>query len=145
MARARVEREASRGYEHGEAAARKGMELLVSNQMMLFNQLNEMSKRWLDRRREDIDATRQSLDEIGECESWSEMLRIQQQWMLGSLRRMANDFSELASGALSLSRQAASRLESTTEAISEDLEHAGRDTVSTLSAAGSKPRPEMSE
>ena len=69
MARARVEREASRGYEHSETAARKGLELLVSNQMMLFNQLNEMGKRWLDRRREDIDAAQQSLDEIGECES----------------------------------------------------------------------------
>ena len=138
MARARVEREASRGYEHGEAAARKGMELLVSNQMVLFNQLNEMGKRWLDRRREDIDAARQSLDEIGECESWSDMLRIQQQWMFGSLRRMANDFSELATGALSLSREAASR-------VTEDIDRAGRDAVSTLSAAGSKPRSEMSE
>ena len=145
MARARAEREASRGYEQSEAAARKGMELLVSNQTMLFNQLNEMGKRWLDRRREDIDAAQQSLDEIGECESWSDMLRIQQQWMLGSFRRMANDFSELASGALSFSREAASRLESTTEAVSKDIEHAGRETVSAFSAAGSKPGAEMAE
>ena len=121
------------------------MELLVSNQTMLFNQLNDMSKRWLDRRREDIDAAQQSLDEISKCESWSDLLRIQQQWVLESLRRMANDFSEFATGALSLSRQAASRLESTTEAVGDEMEHAGREAVSSLSAAGYKPRAEMSE
>jgi hypothetical protein len=142
MARRRMEHEAEREGAEGEAAARKGMELLLGNQTILLHHMNEVTKRWLERRRDDIDAARQSLDDIGNCENWGEVLRVQQEWMLGSMRRLTADLSELASGALSLSQRAASRFGETTEAAAREWQRAGSEAVSTLSAAGAKPRAE---
>jgi hypothetical protein len=142
MARRRMEEEVVREGAEGEAAARKGMDLLLGNQTILLHHMNEVTKHWLERRRDDIDAARQSLDDIGHCENWGEVLRIQQEWMLGSMRRLSADLAELASGALSLSQRAASRFGETTEAAAREWQRAGSEAVSTLSAAGAKPRTE---
>ncbi|HUJ97176.1 MAG TPA: phasin family protein [Stellaceae bacterium] len=142
MARRRMEHEAEREGAESEAAARKGMELLLGNQTILLHHMNEMTKRWLERRREDLDAARQSLDDMGGCENWGEVLRVQQQWMLGSMRRLTADLTEFASGALSLSQRAASRFGETSEAAAREWQRAGSEAVSTLSAAGAKPRAE---
>jgi Phasin protein len=142
MARRRMEHEAEREGAEGEAAARKGMELLLGNQTILLHHMNEMTKRWLERRRDDIDAARQSLDDISGCENWGEVLRVQQEWMLGSMRRLTADLTELASGALSLSQRAASRFGETSEAAAREWQRAGSEAVSSLSAAGAKPRGE---
>jgi hypothetical protein len=142
MARRRMEHEAEREGAEGEAAARKGMELLLGNQTILLHHMNEVTKRWLERRRDDIDAARQSLDDISNCDNWGEVLRVQQEWMLGSMRRLTADLTELASGALSLSQRAASRFGETTEAAAREWQRAGSEAVSTLSAAGAKPRAE---
>ena len=142
MARTRTEQEVEREGAEGEAAARKGMELLLGNHTILLHHMNEMTKHWLERRRDDIDAARQSLDEMGDCANWGEVLRIQQEWMLGSMRRLTADLTELASGALSLSQRAASRFGETSEAAAREWQRAGSEAVSTLSAAGAKPRAE---
>ncbi|HWI29469.1 MAG TPA: phasin family protein [Stellaceae bacterium] len=142
MARRRMEQEMERESAQGEQAARKGTELWLGNQVMLFDYMNEMTQRWLERRREAFDAARQSLDEMGSCENWGELLRVQQEWLLGSMRRLTADFSEFTAGALGLSQRAASRFGSTTEAMARNWERAGHETVTTLTAAGSKPRAE---
>ena len=51
MARRRMEHEAEREGAEGEAAARKGMELLLGNHTILLHHMIEMTKHWLERRR----------------------------------------------------------------------------------------------
>lgn len=79
------------------------MQLWFSNHAILLHRVAEITDGWLERRREDIDAARQSMDEIEASKSWSETLRTQQKFFLGSLRRLASDLSDLGSMALTLS------------------------------------------
>jgi Phasin protein len=62
---------------------------------------------WIERRREAIDATARSLQEMCACRSVADLARIQQQWLAGAVHRAACDAAALASGAVVMTRLAA--------------------------------------
>lgn len=122
----REEREETQGHgerarEHVEGAAQKTTGAWIEGQATLFNQVDNVARRWLDRRREALDATRQSLDEMKHCGDMRDILRIQQDWVMGALRRVMADFSELTKATLEVSQGTVSRVGQTTRAIGEDM------------------------
>jgi hypothetical protein len=123
--------------EQAAAAAFRVPVLWVENQAKAFDHFEEIARRWLDRRREALDATRQSFDEMRGCDDFGEVVRIQQQWVLGSLQRFTNDLVELSGMAVDLAQSATSQIGRATEETAHDMERAGREFAS---VAGSKPR-----
>lgn len=67
------------------------------------------------------------------CRDAGQLLHLQQEWVLGSLRRLTAVFSELATAALDLSRSTTEHMGYQTAAMAEELARAGREV---LSAAG---------
>ena len=106
-------------------------------QAALFNHVDMLARRWLERRREALDAARESLEEMRHCRDLAEIFRIQQDWLRGSMQRIGSDFSEFTSTALNLSQGMTARAAQEAAAASEHLEQAEH---ATLSAAGAKPR-----
>ena len=70
--------------------------LWVESQAKAFERFDDVARRWLDRRREALDATRQSLDEMRGSSDLGECMRIQSDWVFGSMRRLIADFGELS-------------------------------------------------
>lgn len=62
---------------------------------------------WIKRRREAIDATARSLQEMYACRSVLDLARIQQEWLAGAVHRAACDAASLASSAVVMTRLAA--------------------------------------
>jgi hypothetical protein len=110
--------------------------LWLDNQARMFEHFDEVARRWLDRRREALDATRQSFEEMRSTDDVSELMRIQQGWVIGSLQRLAADMAELGTAAFNLAQTAAIQAGRTAERSAGDLERAGHDM---LRVAGSKP------
>ena len=139
MARKRnlEQRHAERVEEHALGAAFRGPDLLVESQAKAFERFDEVARRWLDRRREALDATRQSFEEIRDSSDFSDLVRIQQEWMLGSMRRLTTDLVELSGIALNLTQGATMQMARAAEGTAHDMTQAGRELAS---AAGSKPR-----
>lgn len=108
----------------------------MEGQAALFNHIDMLARRWLERRREALDATRDSLEEMRRCRDFAEVIRIQQDWLCGSMQRLGSDFSEFTTTALNLSQGLAARAVQEAETASEHLERAEH---ATLSAAGAKP------
>jgi len=106
-------------------------------QAALFNHIDTLARRWLERRREALDATRESVEEMRRCRDLAEFFRIQQAWLRGSMQRLGSDLSEFTSGALNLSQAITARAVQEAAVTSEHLERAEH---ATLSAAGAKPR-----
>jgi hypothetical protein len=110
--------------------------LWVESQARSFERFDEIARRWLDRRREALDATRRSLEEMRGSSDLSELMRIQQDWVFGSIRRLTADFVELNSIALNLAQGTAKQMARATESTTRDMVEAGGE----LASAGSKPR-----
>jgi HAMP domain-containing protein len=110
--------------------------LWVESQANAFKRFDEVARRWLDRRQEALDATRQSLDEMRGSRDVGELMRIQSDWVFGSMRRLIADFGELSIIALNLAQGATTRMAWATESTTRDMAEAGRE----LATAGSKPR-----
>ena len=144
MARKRSleQQHAERAEEHAAGAAFRGPDLWVESQAKAFGHFDEVARRWLDRRREALDATRQSFEEMRDSSDLGELMRIQQEWVLGSMRRLTADFVELSGIALNLAQGATSQIARATEGSTYDMAHAGRELAS---AAGSKPRMHKDE
>ena len=150
MARRRMQAErddteteqAERAGEHARAAVATGADSWMESQMRVFDQIDEMARHWLDRRREALDATRRSMEEMRACEHMGDVFRIQQEWLLGSLQRITADVAELSGAAMALPRAGMQRLREAGESTVHELERAGHDA---LSAAGSKPGSEREE
>ena len=111
-------------------------DLWVESQAKAFERFDEVARRWLERRREALDATRQSLDEMRGSSDLGEYMRIQSDWMFGSMRRLIADFGELSGIALHLAQGATKQMGRATESTTRDMAEAGRE----LTTAGSKPR-----
>jgi Phasin protein len=119
-----------------EQAAFRVPDLWVESQASAFKRFDEVARRWLDRRQEALDATRHSLDEMLGSRDVGELMRIQSNWMFGSMHRLIADFGELSSIALNLAQGATTRMARATESSTRDMAQAGRE----LATAGSKPR-----
>ena len=139
MARKRnlEQQHAERADEQAVASAFRAPDLWVESQAKAFERFDEAARRWLDRRREALDATRQSFEDMRDSSDLAELMRIQQDWVLGSMRRLTADFVELSGVALNLAQSATAQIARTTEGTTQDMAHAGRELAS---AAGSKPQ-----
>jgi hypothetical protein len=124
-----------RNVERAEEGFR-APDLWVESQARAFERFDEVARRWLDRRREALDATRQSFEEMRGSSDLGECMRIQSDWVLGSMRRLTADFVELSSIALNLAQGAATTARAMESSTRDMVEAAGGE----LAAAGSKPR-----
>jgi Phasin protein len=138
MARKRTleQQHAERAEEQAMGSALRGPDLWVESQAKAFDRFDEVARRWLDRRREALDATRQSFEEMRDSSDFGELMRIQQEWVLGSMRRLTADFVELSGIALNLAQGATTQIARAAEGTAHEVAHAGRELAS---AAGSKP------
>jgi hypothetical protein len=126
----------------GAVVPNKTTDLWVETQARLFEQADEVARRWLDRRREALDAALQSMEEMRRASDIGDLMRIQQEWVLGAVRRVTADITELTGAALTFSRASASRIGQAGEGVVHDLERTGQEA---LSAAGSKPHLRTTE
>lgn len=113
--------------EQVETTALRAPDLWVESQAKAFEQIDEVARRWLDRRREALDATRQSLEEMRSSDNVGELMRIQQDWMFGQMRRLAADFAELSGMALNLAQRTTSQVGRTAEGAAHDMERTGHE------------------
>lgn len=102
----------------------------------MLEQVDQISRRWMQSQREAIDATRQSIAELQRARDLGDVMRVQQDWLAGTWQRFANDCQALTSLALHYQRRTMSWAGEAAEAAGEQVrrgEHA------MLSAAGAKP------
>jgi hypothetical protein len=118
-----AEQEAAEGQEQqvGSVATR-ALDLWIANQARIFEEFDEVARRWLDRRREALDATRQIFEEFRADNSLGGVIRVQQEWAIGSMNRLAADIAELSGAVLNITQAAASRITEATEGAGRDLE-----------------------
>lgn len=114
----------------------------VETQARIFGHFDEVARRWLDRRREALDATRRSFEEMRNTGNAGDLTRIQQEWLIGSMQRLAADFGELGTVAVNLAQTTASQIGRTSDATVDNMEKVGQEM---MSAAGSKPRMRAAE
>jgi hypothetical protein len=134
-------RNVERAEEQVIGSAFRVPDLWIETQANAFKRFDEVAQRWLDRRREALDATRQSLEEMRGSNDLGECMRIQSDWVLGSMRRLTADFVELSSIALNLAQGAATQTARAMESTTREMAEAGGE----LAAAGSKPRKHSTE
>jgi hypothetical protein len=132
----RLEEESSEMQEEAAMAMSRPADFWLESQAALFRQFDDVARRWLDRRREALDATRQSIDDMRRTSDLGEVFRIQQEWVTGSMRRLAADFTELGGAAINLTQAATHQIGRSAEGAAHETEQMSRDM---LSAAGSKP------
>jgi hypothetical protein len=118
------------------AAATRASDLWIESQARLFDAFDEVARRWLERRREALDAARQSLEELRNDNSIGGLVRIQQEWAVGSMNRLAADIAELSGAVLTIAQATASRIGRATAGATRNLEQTGEEL---MSVAGSKP------
>ena len=132
-----TEREAlERSARQLSSVASESSGIWLESQARMFDHLDEVARRWLDRRREALDATRRSFEEMRSTDNIGELMRVQQEWVLGSLQRLATDMSELSAAAFNLAQAVATQMGETAERTAGDVERAGHEM---MSVAGSKP------
>jgi Phasin protein len=138
MARRRsTEHEAAeRSARQFSSVASGTSEFWVESQARVFEHFDEVARRWLDHRREALDATRRSFEEMRGTDNVGELMRVQQEWVFGSLQRLAADMSELSAAAFNVAQAAATQMGKTAERTAGGMERAGYEM---MSAAGSKP------
>jgi len=124
-------------------AVSRNAEAWLDGQSDLLHEVDTMTQGWLQRRRETIDAMWQSMEEMRKSNP-AEILRIQQEWLTGSLRGVVSDLEAWIAFAATTWRRTMLRFEEA-EAPARDVEHASESIVDSgevpmLSTAGSKPR-----
>jgi hypothetical protein len=132
MARKRsAEREtADRAAEHMQSAAASAGDLWIESQTRTLDHLDDVMNRW-------IEAARQSLEEMRECSTFGELMRVQQEWFVGSMRRTATDMAQFGKMTMDIAQRATSQIERTTARSADEVERASQEFAS---AAGSKPQ-----
>jgi hypothetical protein len=131
------EQEAAAGHEEQVvSAATRASDLWIETQTSIFEEFDEVARRWLDRRREALDATRQSFAEFRNDNSLGGVMRVQQEWVIASMNRLAADMAELSGAVLNIAQAMASRIGRIGEAATRDVEQTGQEL---MSGAGSKP------
>jgi hypothetical protein len=102
----------------------------------LLANIDALTHAWLTRRREGIDAMREAIQQMTECQDATEMLGIQQEWLSGALRRTGEDIASLSDGVASMTQKATAEFEQAARKAAEPLLPAGGEM---LKAAGNKP------
>jgi hypothetical protein len=95
----------------------------MNAQAELFEQFDHIATQWLERRREALDATRHSLEELRNCREVGDFVRVQHGWVGGSVRRFTEELAEFAKVAFTVPQVAASRFgqaASTMRRVQED-------------------------
>ena len=121
--------------EQVESAAFRAPNLWVETQAKAFDQIDEVARRWLDRRRDDLDHARRSFEAMRDADNLSDLMRIQQDWVLGAMRRGTADIAEFGGMALNLTQRTTSQIVRVGEETADDMERAG---LELRSVAGSK-------
>jgi hypothetical protein len=119
----------------GEIFAHNANLWLTSHAELLAN-MDALTHAWLNRRREGIDAMREAIHQMTECQDPAEMLQIQQEWLSGAVRRTADDIAALNDGISSMTKKATTEFERAARRVTEPLHLAGEEM---LKAAGNKP------
>jgi len=117
----------------GSNGARTANEWLDA-QAELFEQFDHVATHWLERRREALDATRQSIDQLRRCEEVGDFLRVQHEWVEGSMRRLTEDLTEFAKVAFAVPQVAASRFGTAAATLGRGLTKAQDDLLSQVKA-----------
>ena len=81
----------------GEIFARNA-DLYLATQLHLLDSVDALTQAWLDRSREGVDAARGVMRQLVASKDVSDVLRVQQQWLSGALRRTVDNISELGTG-----------------------------------------------
>ena len=124
-----------RAAERLQSLTSSAGDLWLESQTRTLDHVDDMTRRW-------IDAARESLDEMKECSNLGELMRLQQEWMMRSMRRAAIDFAEFGRMTMDLAQSATSQIGLATERAAGDAERASQEFAS---AAGSKPHVEALE
>jgi hypothetical protein len=131
------EHESAEGQdEQVVSAATRASELWIESQARIFEKFDEIARRWLNRRREALDAARQSFEDLRNDNSIGGLMRIQQEWVIGSMNRLAADITEFGGAVLNIAQATASQIGRATGGATGGVEHTGQELMST---AGSKP------
>jgi hypothetical protein len=105
----------------------------------LLEQIDQISRRWLQSQREAIDATRQSIAELQRARDLSDVMRVQQDWLAGTWQRFTADFQTLTSIALYYQQRTMNWAGEAAEVAGDQMR---RGEQAMLSAAGAKPGSE---
>jgi Phasin protein len=102
----------------------------------LLANVDALTHAWLSRRREGIDAMREAIQQMTECQDPAEMLRIQQSWLAGAFNRASQDVAALNDGIASMTEKATVDFEKAARKATAPLHAVGGEM---LKAAGDKP------
>lgn len=144
--RARADAEARRASADLAPAVTRSAGAWLDSQADLLHEVDAMTQAWVQRRREAIDAVRQSIEDMRNSRELADMLRIQQEWLTGSLRRVASDLEAWATLAGTMWQRTMLRFTEAGQSTAEEVRRpndsvaSGSGEAPTLSTAGSKPR-----
>jgi phasin protein len=92
------------------AAMLREAEAWTSAQGELLSATEAMWSEWIRRRREALDASSRSLQQMCGCRSLADLARVQQEWLTDAVRRTVSDIGALASDAADLTGRIAGRV-----------------------------------
>jgi len=127
------ETQAERATNQLQSAASTGVTAWIDTQAEIFDHVDNVARRWIDRRREALDATRRSLDQLRQCENVGDLVHIQQDWFAGSMRRAFADLSDLTAATLGASKTAVWRVEKASQSMASDIAQAGHEAAQATS------------
>jgi phasin protein len=124
----------------GEIFAHNASGWFTSHAELLAN-VDALTHAWLDRRREGVEAMREAIQQMTECQDPAEMLQIQQEWLSGAVRRTADGIAALNDGISSMTKKMTTEFERAARRGIEPFHTAGEEM---LKAAGNKPQKDKS-
>ena len=119
------------------SAFAQSAESWLAAQAELLASIETLSQDWLRRRREDIDAARDTVQRLSECREPTDIFRVQQDWLAGAMKRAQSDITAVNNGIASMTRAATSEFEATTRAATQSIRAAEGEMF--RAAAGNKP------
>jgi hypothetical protein len=128
----------------GEIFARNANLWFRTHAELLAN-VDALTHAWLTRRREGVDAMREAIQQMTECQDPAEMLGIQQEWLSGALRRTSDDIAALNDGIASMTQKATAEFEQAACEAAEPLTIVGqavREVMEPLAVVGQAAREE---
>src|SRR6266404_789381 len=120
----------------GEIFAHNANLWFTSHAELLAN-VDALTHAWLNRRREGVDAMREAIQQMTECQDPAEMLQIQQEWLSGAFRRASEDVAMLNDRIASMTQKATTDFERAARKVAEPLYPVSEEM---LKAAGNKPQ-----
>jgi hypothetical protein len=102
-------------------AATKGATRLIEAEADLLSDIDSITNRWLQRRRQDVDAARHTLAEMSDAHEPGQILRLHQEWMNGSLQRLSGDINDFCQMALSAFSRTTKRFSDTGRELGEEV------------------------